>query len=139
MQQDRVAELSGRHEHPTKDEAGGAGVAALDPVHMHKAEDRRLQHNRRGDAPGTRGRPGHHGAVLRVRAAPALPERTALWIKRTQRKLKNDTAHQQLLAKRGAEHRGQDGQIARVSHACFLDKLAIVCRNLGQQRQHAIA
>lgn len=24
VQQDRVAELSGRHEHPTKDEAGGA-------------------------------------------------------------------------------------------------------------------
>ena len=65
VQQDRVAELSSGHEHPAKDQTGGAGVAALHPVHMHKAKDRRLQHNRRGDAPGTRGRPGHHGDVLR--------------------------------------------------------------------------
>ena len=106
---------------------------------MHKAEDRRLQHDCRGDAPGARGRPGHYGAVLRVRAAPTLPERTALWVKRSERKLKNDTAHQQFLAKRSAEHRGQDGKKAGIAHASFLDELAIVCRDLGQQRQHAVA
>ena len=139
MQQDRIAKLSGRHEHPTKNEGGGARIAALHPVHVHKAEDRRLQHDCRGDAPGTRGRPGHYGAVLRVRAAPALPERTALWIKRTQRKLKDDAAHQELFAKRRAEHRGQDGKKAGIAHARFLDELAIVCRDLGQQRQHAVA
>ena len=138
MQQDRVAELSGRHEHPAKDQTGGAGVAALHPVHVYKAEDRRLQYDCRGDAPSTRSCPGHYGVVLRPRTAPALPERTALRVKRSERKLKNDTAHQQSLAKRSAEHRGQDGQIARVAHARLLDKLAVIGRRLGQQRQHSV-
>ena len=138
MQQDRVAELSSGHEHPAKDQTGGAGVAALHPVHMHKAKDRRLQHNRRGDAPGTRGRPGHHGDVLRPCATPAFPERTALRVKCSERKLKNDTANQQFLAKRSAKHRGQDGQIARVAQACFLDKFTVIGRRLGQQRQHGV-
>ena len=138
MQQDRVAELSGGHEHPAKDQTGGAGVAALHPVHMHKAKDGRLQHNRRGDASLVRCRPGHHGDALRPRATPALPERTALRVKCSERKLKNDTAHQQLLAKRSAEHRGQDGQIARVAHARLLDKFAVIGRRLGQQRQHSV-
>ena len=131
MQQDRVAKLSGRHEHPTKNEAGSARIATLHPVHVHKAEDRRLQHNRRGDTTVTRGRPGHHGAVLRPCATPAFPERTALRVKCSERKLKNDTAHQQFLAKRSAEHRGQDGQIARVAHARLLDKFAVIGRRLG--------
>ena len=138
MQQNRVAKLSGRNEHPAKDEAGGARVATLHPIHVHKTEDRRLQHNRRGDAPGTRGRPGHYGAVLRVRATPALPKWAALRIKRSERKLKNNAAYQQLFAKWGAEHRSQDGEIAGVAHACFLDKLAVVGRSIGQQRQHGI-
>ena len=72
-------------------------------------------------------------AVLRVRAAPAFPERTALRIKRTQRKLKDDAAYQELFAKRRAEHRGQDGEIAGVAHACFLDKFTVIGRDLGQQ------
>ena len=139
MQQDRVAELSGRHEHPTKNEGGSARIAALHPVHMHKAKDGRLQHDCRGDTPRAWGRPGHHGAILRVRAAPALPERTALWIKRTQRKLKDDAAHQELFAKRSAEHCGQDSKKAGIAHARLLDELAIVCRGLGQQRQYAVA
>ena len=138
MQQDGVAEFSGRHEHPAKDEAGGARIAALHPVHVHKTKERRLQHNCRGDTPGTRGRPGHHGSVLRLHAAPALPKRTALRVKRSKRKLKNDAAHQQLFAKGGAEHRGQDGEIAGVAHACFLDKLAVVGCGIGQQRQHGV-
>ena len=106
---------------------------------MHKAKDGRLQHDCRGDTPRAWGRPGHYGAVLRVRAAPALPERTTLLIKRTQRKLKDDAAHQQFLAKRRAKHRSQDGKKAGIAHARFLDELAIVCRDLGQQRQHAVA
>ena len=138
MQQDRVAELSGGHEHPAKDQTGGAGVAALHPVHMHKAKDGRLQHNRRDDASLVRRRPGHHGDVLRPRATPTLPERTALRVKCSERKLKNNTAHQQLLAKRSADHRGQDGQIARVAHARLLDKFAVIGRRLGQQRQHGV-
>ena len=139
MQQDRVAELSGGHEHPAKDQTGGAGVAALHPVHMHKAKDGRLQHNRRGDTSLVRRRPGHHGDVLRPRATPTLPERTALRVKCSERKLKNDTAHQQLFTKWGAEHRSQDGKKVGIAQACFLDELAIVRRNLGQQRQHAVA
>ena len=106
---------------------------------MHKAEDHRLQHDCRGDAPGTRSCPGHYGAVLRPRTAPALPERTALWIKRTQRKFKDNAAHQELFAKRRTEHRGQDGKKVGIAHARFLDELTIVCRDLGQQRQHTIA
>ena len=138
MQQDRVAELSGRHEHPTKDEAGGTRVATLHPIHVHKTEDCRLQHNRRGNTPRTWGRPGHHGAVLRARTTPALPKWAALRIKRSERKLKNNAAHQQLFTKWGAEHRSQDGEIAGVAHACFLDKLAVVGRGLGQQRQRGV-
>ena len=138
MQQDRVAELSGRHEQPTKDEAGGTRVATLHPIHVHKTEDCRLQHNRRGDTPRAWGRPGHYGAVLRTRTTPALPERTALGIKRTQRKLKDNTAHQELFAKRRAEHRGQDGKRTGIAHARFLDKLAVVGRGIGQQRQHGV-
>ena len=138
MQQDRVAKLSGRHEHPTKNEAGSARIATLHPVHVHKAEDRRLQHNRRGDTPVTRGRPGHHGAVLRSHETSALPKWAALRVKRSERKLKNIAAHQQLLAKRSAEHRGQDSKKAGIAHARFLDELAIVCRDLGQQRQHGV-
>ena len=111
----------------------GATADAID-----KAEDRRLQHDCRGDTPGARSRPGHHGSVLRVCAAPAFPERTALWIKRAQRKLKDDAAHQELFAKRRAEHRGQDGKKAGIAHACFLDKLAVIGRRLGQQRQHSV-
>ena len=133
MQQDRVAELSGRHEHPAKNEAGSARIAALHPVHVHKAEDRRLQYDCRGDAPGTRGRPGHYGAVLRSHETSALPKWAALRVKRSERKLKNDAAHQQLLAKRSAEHRSQDGEIAGVAHACFLDKFTVIGRGLGQQ------
>ena len=139
MQQDRVAELSGRHEHPTKDEAGGTRVATLYPIHVHKTEDRRLQHNRRGDTPRAWGRPGHHGATLRAHTTPALPKWAALRIKRSERKLKNNAAHQQLFTKWGAEHRGQDGKKVGIAQACFLDELAIVRRNLGQQRQHAVA
>ena len=138
MQQDRVAELSGRHEHPTKDEAGGTRVATLHPIHVHKTEDCRLQHNRRGDTPRTWGRPGHHGAVLRARTTRALPKWAALRIKRSERKLKNNAAHQQLFTKWGAEHRSQDGEIAGVAHTCFLDKLAVVGRGVGQQRQHGV-
>lgn len=138
MQQDRVAELSGRHEHPTKDEAGGTRVATLHPIHVHKTEDCRLQHNRRGDTPRAWGRPGQHGAVLRARTTPALPKRTALRIEHSERKLKNNATHQQLFTKWGAEHRSQDGEIAGIAHACFLDKLAVVGRGIGQQRQHGV-
>ena len=138
MQQNRVAELSGRHEHPAKDQTGGTRVAALHPVHMHKAKDSRLQHNRRGDTPRVWGRPRYHGAVLRPRATPAFPKRTALRVKRSERKLKNDAAHQQFLAKRSAKHRGQDSQVARVAHARFLDKFTVIGRRLGQQRQHSV-
>ena len=138
MQQDRVAELSGRHEHPTKDEASGTRVATLHPIHVHKTEDCRLQHSRRGDTPRAWSRPGHHGAVPCPRATPSFPERTALRIKRSERKLKNDAAHQQLFTKRSAEHRGQDGQIARVAHARLLDKFAIIGRGIRQQRQHGV-
>ena len=138
MQQDRVAELSGRHEHRAKNEAGSSRIAALHPVQVHKTEDRRLQHDRRGDTPRARGRPGHHGAVLRARTTPALPKWAALRIKRSERKLKNNAAHQQLFIKWGAENRGQDGQIARVTHARLLDKFAVIGRGLGQQQQHGV-
>ena len=73
-----------------------------------------------------------------LRATPALPEWAALRIKRSERKLKNNAAHQQLLTKWGAEHRGQDGEIAGVAHARLLDKLAVVGRGIGQQRQHGV-